>query len=262
MELGLKGKRALIMGASRGLGFGIAEQLKAEGAQVIICSRTEQSLQQALEKLLQIAAGSASYIVADLSDSESIDALAEQLHSQYGGIDILVNNSGGPPPGPISAVDTDMWQQQFATMATSIFRITGHFLPGMRQRGWGRILNLASSGVLQPIPVLGISNTIRASIIGWAKTLSLEVASDGVTVNTLLPGRIATDRLQQLNQAAAKKQQKTVEQIVTASLAEIPMGRFGEVEEFAKVATFLVSDCASYMTGGLIRADGGAIKAI
>ena len=156
----------------------------------------------------------------------------------------------------------DQWQFYFNAMANSVFQLTAELLPGMRRRRWGRILNITSSGVVQPIPVLGISNTVRASIVGWAKTLSIEVAKDGITVNTILPGRIKTERVKQLDQANADRQNKPVEEVAAASRALIPMGRYGEVEEFAKVAAFLVSECASYMTGAMIRVDGGIIQSV
>jgi 3-oxoacyl-[acyl-carrier protein] reductase len=173
-----------------------------------------------------------------------------------------VCNGGGPPPGPIADVAPETWITQFHTMFVNQIRLVNAFLPAMRDRRWGRILVLSSSAVVQPIYNLGVSNTIRAGQLGWAKTLSNEIAADGVTVNTLLPGRIHTARVDQLDAAAAERQGKPVDDIVRASHAVIPMGRYGRVAEFADVAVFLLSDRAGYMTGGVTKVDGGMIRSV
>ena len=182
--------------------------------------------------------------------------------SDLGGVDVLVNNTGGPPPGGIEAQDSATWRGQFDTMVLRLIEMTNLVLPGMRDRGWGRVLTLASSGIVQPIPNLSISNTIRSALVGWSKSLSNEVARDGITVNILAPGRILTARTDQLDSAAASRQGKTLDEVRAASAATIPAGRYGTVEEFAAVAAFLVSQPASYVTGGVVRCDGGSIRSV
>ena len=184
------------------------------------------------------------------------------LRKQHlGDVDVLVLNSGGPPPGNISAVSSETWEQQFRAQFLSFVEITNAFLPGMRERKWGRILASSSSGVIIPIPNIGISNSLRSSLLAWAKTLSLEVAPDGVTVNTILPGRIQTDRLDQIDAANAARTGQTLDQIRAASTAAIPVGRVGTPEDYGAMAAFLCSEKASYVTGGTVRVDGGTIRA-
>jgi len=174
----------------------------------------------------------------------------------------VVLNGGGPPPGGVLGVEPAVWEAQFRPMFLNQVRIATAFLAGMRQRRWGRILVTSSSGAVQPIPALGISNTLRASLLSWAKSISSEIAADGVTVNTVLPGRIQTDRVDEIDAAAAKRQNMSVEDVVRSSLAAIPMGRYGTVDEYARVCVFLVSACAAYVTGTVVRVDGGYIRAI
>jgi 3-oxoacyl-[acyl-carrier protein] reductase len=263
VNLGLKQKRALVLASSRGLGRGIAEALCAEGAQVVICGRSADRLAEAATAIRDTTGGVIHAIPFDLGDAAGVERfLDEARRTLGGGIDILVNNTGGPPPGPIATVSADTWREQFDLMVARIFHVTSLVLPGMREQGWGRILTVASSGVRQPIPNLGISNALRASIVTWSKTLSAEVAADGITVNTIIPGRIHTERVDELDAAAAKRQGKTVVEIAAASRQAIPAGRYGRVEEFAAVAAFLVSEPASYVTGSVVPVDGGAIKGV
>jgi 3-oxoacyl-[acyl-carrier protein] reductase len=257
VDLGLKGKRALVMGSTRGMGQGIAARLAAEGAEVAVCGR---KLADAQESAARIS-GSRAYAL-DLSDQNSINALTEALKADFGDLDIIVCNGGGPPPGSIADVTAETWAAQFQAMFINQLTIVNTFLAGMRERGWGRILVVSSSGIVQPIPNLGISNAIRASQVGWAKTLSSEVAPDGVTVNTVAPGRIHTDRVNQIDAAAAAKQGKPVDDIARASHATIPLGRYGTVAEFADTAVYLLSDNASYITGSVIKVDGGMIRSV
>lgn len=257
MDLGLTGKRALVMGSTRGMGQGIAARLGAEGARVAICGR---KLADAEESAASIS-GSKAYAL-DLSDTGSISTLIDALKADFGDLDIIVCNGGGPPPGNIADVTAETWATQFQAMFINQLTIVNTFLPGMRERGWGRILVISSSGIVQPIPNLGISNAIRASQVGWAKTLSSEVAPDGLTVNTVAPGRIHTDRVNQIDAAAAAKQGKPVEDIARASHATIPMGRYGTVAEFADTAVYLLSDNASYITGSVVKVDGGMIRGV
>ena len=262
MDLGLSGKRALVLASSGGLGLGIAGKLCAEGAHVLISGRSQDKLENAADALSNAGPGSANYLVADLADAESANALYSAALDTLGGVDILINNTGGPPPGGVESQDTNTWRSQFDTMVVRLIEMTNLCLPGMREHGWGRVLTVASSGVVQPIPNLSISNTIRSALVGWNKSLSNEVAAEGITLNILAPGRIHTERTDQLDAAAAKRQGKTVDEVRNASQATIPARRYGDVEEFAAVAAFLVSEPASYVTGGIIRCDGGSIRSV
>lgn len=262
MDLGLAGKRALILAAGGGLGSAIASSLAAEGASIFLSDVDAAGLDRARAEVGASAKTRVESQVADLSKPGDITALCERALSTFGGIDILFNITGGPPAGPLPPVDDDAWHKHFDAMVLSVFRVTRLLLPGMRERKWGRILTSTSSGVLQPIPNLGISNALRASLVTWSKTLANEVAADGVTVNVLVPGRIHTKRVDELDRAAAARQNKPVEEIVKQSLATIPMGRYGRPDEFSSVAAFLASDAASYITGTVIRVDGGMIRGV
>ncbi|WP_416356196.1 SDR family oxidoreductase [Aureimonas phyllosphaerae] len=256
MDLGINGRRALVMGASRGLGRAIAEGLLDEGVAVTAVARDAAAIEAWGGGRTGLTA-----VSADLSDIAAIDALAERLLAE-GGVDILVNNSGGPPPGPAAGMARGDWLRQFETMAANLFHLTGRLLPPMRERGFGRIVTVASSGVEQPIPNLALSNGIRAAVLGWSKTLAAEVAGDGVTVNVVLPGRIETTRLAELDAANAARSGSSVEAVQKASIAAIPAGRYGRPEEFAAAVVFLASNQASYITGTKLRVDGGATRAV
>ena len=262
MDLGLTGRRALVLGATKGLGRGIAEALAQEGAIVALTGRKQADATAAAAEVASRFGASVVGLAFDATDPESTAAVVETARSALGTVDILVLNAGGPPPGPISAVTTETWQQQFQAQFLSFVQVTGAVLPGMRERRWGRILISSSSGVVQPIPNIGISNSLRSSLLGWAKTLSTEVAPDGVTVNTILPGRIQTDRVDQIDAATADRTGQAIEQVKAASIASIPAGRVGTTEEYGAVAAFILSEKAGYMTGGTIRVDGGQIRAI
>jgi 3-oxoacyl-[acyl-carrier protein] reductase len=262
MNLGLTGKRALVLGATRGLGRGIAEALAEEGAIVALTGRKQADATAAASEVASRDGATVHGLAFDAADAASAAAVIDAAQAALGDVDILVLNGGGPPPGPISAVTAEMWQQQFQAQFLSFVQITGAFLPGMRERRWGRILISSSSGVVQPIPNIGISNSLRSSLLGWAKTLATEVAPDGVTVNTILPGRIQTDRVDQIDAASAERSGQTIEQVKAASIASIPAGRVGTTEEYGAVAAFVLSEKAGYMTGGTIRVDGGQIRAL
>ena len=262
MDLGIKGKRALVLASSQGLGLGIATKLCEEGANVIISSRVEAKLATVAKELNNAGPGTADHVVADLSEEDSAGKLYAAAKDKLGGIDILVNNTGGPPPGTVDKPDTDLWRAQIDTMLIRVIEITNLCIADMKEVGWGRVLTVASSGVVQPIANLSMSNTIRSSLVGWSKSLSTEVATAGITVNMLLPGRILTERLAQLDKANAERLGKSVEEVSTSEQAAIPVGRYGTVEEFGSVGAFLCSAPASYMTGGLIRCDGGSIRGV
>ena len=262
MDLKLDNKRALVLASSGGLGLGIAAALCAEGAHVLLAARSGEKLAKAAAELTERGPGRADHQTIDLAEADAATTLFDAATDKLGGIDILVNNTGGPPPGGIEGQDTDTWRSQFDTMVVRVIALTNLCLPGMRERGWGRILTVASSGVIQPIPNLSISNTIRSALVGWNKSLSNEIAADGITVNILAPGRVATARTAALDSAAAERQGKTVAEIEAASHATIPARRYGTVEEFGAVAAFLVSGPASYVTGSIVRCDGGSIRSV
>lgn len=263
MDLKLTGRRALVCGGSSGLGRAVAAALVGEGAHVILLSRNADTLKTVADELTATGPGRAGFVAADLADHDALLASVDEAERQLGGsIEILLNNTGGPPPSGVSGLDPSVWREHFESMVLSVFRLTDRVLPAMREAGWGRILNVASITVVEPSAVLGVSNTLRASVAAWAKTLSNEVAADGVTVNTLLPGRIDTPRIERLDRAAAERTGVTPEQARAEAVRTIPAGRLGATEEFGATAAFLASPLGAYITGSLIRLDGGAIKAI
>ncbi len=261
MDLGIKGKVALVIASSRGLGQAMAVSLAREGVKVAVTGRNAQGLQRSVE-LIESAGGTALALTWDLSDAALTDRLITQVEQELGPIDILINNTGGPPPTPAAGQDPVLWQKSFNDMVLSLISITDRVLPGMRQRGWGRIITSTTSGAVAPIKNLAISNTLRAALLAWSKTLSAEVAADGVTVNVIMPGRIATDRLRQLDEARATRENISYDSVVQASLKQIPLGRYGDPKEYGDVATFLASQNASFITGTVMRVDGGQIQAI
>ncbi len=262
MDLGLKDKRALVLGSTRGIGRGIAEVLAQEGAHVALCGRDPDVAKKVAAEISGNTGATIRSYGVDLGDKASVAALIHACGKDFSGMDIVVNNGGGPPPGGVADMAMDIWEAQYRPLFLSQVEITNAFLPGMRDRGWGRVLVAASSGTVQPIPHLGISNALRVALTNWAKTLAGEVAGDGVTVNSILPGRIHTARVDSIDEMAAKNQNKDIELIRAASRATIPANRYGTVDEFAKVAVFLVSDCASYVTGTVTRVDGGFIRGV
>jgi 3-oxoacyl-[acyl-carrier protein] reductase len=261
MDLGLSDKTALVLGGSRGLGAAIAQALLREGATVYAAARNVESIAAWTQTVPPDERPRLRPIQTDLSKRESVVTLAQTVLSK-GPIDILVNNGGGPPPGAASTVSPDLWIEQFKPMAAHIFELTQLLLPGMIERRWGRIINVASSGVEQPIANLALSNAIRSAVVGWSKTLAAEVGQHGVTVNVVVPGRIHTSRVDELDGAAAQARGISQAEVAKLSTATIPVGRYGTTQEFADVVTFLASVRASYITGARIRVDGGMIRSI
>lgn len=262
MDLGLHQRTAIVLGASRGLGRAIAAAIAAEDANVLLCSRSAETLADVATELDGLGAGRIAFHATDLADRDAPATIHAAAEDQLGPVDILVNNGGGPPPGPVAGAERATWEEQFQAMVAPFFELGNLVVPGMRRRGWGRILSVVSSGVVQPIPNLGLSNALRASVVGWSKTLANEVAGDGVTVNCLAPGRIATDRTVSLDAKAAERQGISIEEVERNSRALIPAGRYGDPREFGDTAAFLVSERGSYVTGSVIRVDGGLIKSI
>ena len=257
MDLGLVGKHALVLGASRGLGAAVARVLATEGATVTAAARTTDATRLWCAQLPPEVAARVLPVALDTGDRAGIERLAASIPP----VDILVNNGGGPPPGGALAHGPEVWLRQFESMAANLFYLAQLLLPGMKARGFGRILTISSSGVVQPIPNLALSNGIRAAVSGWSKSLAAEVAAQGITVNLVLPGRIHTDRVDQLDAVAAKAQGRSSEEVAQASAASIPAGRYGRPEEFADAVAFLASTRASYITGATLRVDGGMIRA-
>ncbi|MBB4393476.1 SDR family oxidoreductase [Bradyrhizobium sp. ERR14] len=261
MDLGLAGKTALILGAGGGLGGAIASALAHEGVRVALGDIDVAALEQRRAAILR-ENGASLALPWNLADLSAIDRNVSAIEKAFGPVDILVNNTGGPPPTPAAGQDPALWSSNFHSMVLSVVALTDRVLPGMRARKWGRVITSTSSGVVSPIPNLGISNALRLSLVGWSKTLAREVGDDGITANIVLPGRIATSRIRFLDETKAKKEGRSVDKVTEESVASIPLGRYGRPEEYADVVTFLASDRASYITGSVIRVDGGLIASI
>jgi 3-oxoacyl-[acyl-carrier protein] reductase len=258
MDLGLKGKVALVAGASRGLGFAVAQALAREGALVSIASRDAGAIQSAASQLGPDVMATA----LDVRSAEGIQKWAQGTVKRFGGIDLLFTNSGGPPAGPTISFDDAMWQDAVDLLLFSTLRMVRAAVPSMQARGGGAILMSTSSSVKEPIANLGLSTVLRASVSALSKTLSLELAPSRIRVNQIIPGRIDTDRVRHLDEVNAKKQNITTDQAKARSKSAIPMGRYGESEEFGRVAAFLLSDATAYVTGATLQVDGGMIRSV
>lgn len=261
MDFQIQQRVALVCGAGSGLGQAIALSLAQEGVKVAVTGRNPEKLAHTVELITRLG-GTAQAWPLDLAAPEQFDAVIDAIRKHWGDIDILVNNSGGPPPALAQGTEGALWQQQFSVMVASLIQLTDKLLPAMRRRGWGRIITTTSSGVIAPIPNLALSNALRMSLLGWSKTLASEVAADGVTVNVMVPGRIATDRVGQLDAIKAKRENSSAEAVAEKSRQSIPAGRYGEPQEYGATAAFLASQPASYITGAVIRVDGGLIGSI
>lgn len=261
MELNLKGKTALVAASSQGLGLAIAEKLAMEGTNVMISGRDESKLALKAAELNKLGNGKVSYQRTDLSKSEDIKNLVSVTAETFGGIDILINNAGGPPAGSFEILSDDVWQAAYELNLLSYVRLIREALPYLKKQR-GKILNIASSSIKEPIPGLILSNTFRTGIVGLSKTLSVELAPYNILINTIAPGRIATDRVKHLDQVNADKLGLDRETIEMQVKQGIPLKRYGTPEEFANVAVFLVSDANTYMTGSSFLVDGGMVKSI
>lgn len=262
MDLGLKGKVALITAASQGLGLACAVELAKEGAELLICSRSMRKITEAAGIIRQLTGREVAVAAADVGKAEDCSRLLDIVTETYGALDILIANAGGPPSGPFMDFSDEVWEQAFQTNLMSVVRLVRAAVPSMRKRGGGRIVAIASSSVKQPIPGLVLSNTMRAGVHGLMKTLASELAKDNILVNTVCPGKIGTERAHSIDQAKADRQGVSVEMIRRHTLEQIPLGRYGTPEEFAKVVAFLVSGANSYVTGSAIMVDGGMVKGL
>lgn len=257
MELGLKGKRALVMASSRGLGYACAMGLAREGCDLVICSRDPEHIEQAAEQIRQETGARVHAMTCDVSQEDEVKALVAAAVEQFGGLEIAIHNAGGPPAGGFQAVTGEQWAKAIDQNLMSFVWMVQAAVPEMRQSGYGRILAITSSSIKQPIPNLVLSNATRTSVLGVAKTLSRELAPDKILVNVIGPGRIATERIDELDEAAAKRSGRAVEEVKQESMSSIPLGRLGRPEELANLAVFLASEAASYITGSAILVDGG-----
>jgi 3-oxoacyl-[acyl-carrier protein] reductase len=261
VDLGIRGKVALVAASSKGLGRAVAEELAAEGAHLVICARGKDVLDKTAESIRQKTGVKVVAVAADVSNPSDAARVAKAAFDELGKVDILVTNSGGPPSGTFENLTPEMWDAATSLLLKSAVELTRAVLPGMKERRWGRILNVTSIAAKQPIEGLMLSNSLRAAVIGFARTLANEVAPFNVTVNNLLPGYTRTDRVQELAHAAGGKGGSSTD-IISRWEKEIPMGRLGEPREFAALAAFLASERASYITGSSIAVDGGWIRSL
>jgi len=262
MDLGLKGRVALVAASSKGLGKAVAEELAAEGVSLVLCARGEAALRATADAIAKRHGVPVHAVAADVGQAGEAERVAREGIARFGTIDILLTNSGGPPPGPFESLTREAWDNAVALVLSSVIEFCRSVLPGMKERRWGRILNVTSIAAKQPVDNLMLSNSIRAAVIGFARTLATEVAPHGVTVNNLLPGFTRTERMVELSEVTAHKDGISTEQALARYAAAVPMGRMGEPREFAALAAFLASERASYITGQSMAVDGGWIRSL
>lgn len=257
MDLGLRGKAAIVCAASKGLGWAVARSLAREEARVAICSRSGVALEAAAARLRDETGALVVPIVADVSKAADVEALVERSAAELGAIDVLVTNTGGPKSAPFTALSDEDWGEAIDSLLMSVVRLSRAVIPHMRARGGGRIINVTSISAKQPVEGLVLSNALRAGISGLARTIANELATDNILVNCVAPGYTATDRVGELADAAARREGITADAVQQRTVSRIPLQRLATPEEFADVVTFLASGRASYVTGTTIQVDGG-----
>jgi len=262
MELRLRGKRAVLLAASRGLGYACALGLAREGCDLVICSRDSARIEAAANTIRQETGARVWPMVCDVSQEADIQAVVAACVEQYGGLEIALHNAGGPPAGGFAAIDSEQWYRAFDLNLMSFARLVQAAVPEMKKAGYGRILTIASSSIKEPIPNLVLSNVMRPGVLGLAKSLSKELAPDNILVNVIAPGRIATERVDELDDAVAARTGRSVDDVRQANMKAIPLGRLGRPEELANLAVFLASEAASYITGTAIQVDGGKLNGL
>lgn len=261
MDLGIKGKVAFVGGASKGIAYATAEVLAREGCSLAICSRDGESIADAAQRL-NVFGVPVLGLVADLSTTEGLNTVITQTNAAYGHVDILVANTGGPPTGAALGHDWAAWSKASELLLRSVVELTRAFVPGMRERGWGRVISITSKAVKEPVASLVLSNSLRAAVTGYLRTLANEVAGDGVTVNTVLPGFTATERLDALAAATTKRTGTSRDDVFAGWIAQTPVGRLGKPEELAATIAFLASSHAAFITGQAVLVDGGAVNTL
>jgi len=262
MDLGLQGKVALVAAASKGLGRAVAEELAAEGAALVLCARGNEALQGTCAAIRASTGARVLGVAADVAQPAEVARLVQAAQQEFGRVDILVTNAGGPPAGTFDTLSREAWEAASQLLLTSVVELIRAVLPGMQQQGWGRILNVTSISVKQPVANLMLSNSLRAAVTGMARTLATEVAAQGITVNNILPGYTRTERVVSLAEAAAAREGISTADATARWENEIPMRRLCEPREFAALAAFLCSERASYITGTSIPVDGGWIRSL
>ena len=262
MDLGLKDKVAMVAGASKGLGFGVARALASEGALVSMASRNTSAIQEAEVKMKRETTGQVYSCATDVRSATDLERWCDETVKRFGGVDLLFVNSGGPPPGGFLSFDDRTWQDTFELLLLSAVRMVRNVLPIMKQRGGGSIVFSASASVKEPIENLTLSNVVRASIPALAKTLAREFAADNIRCNTVIPGRIDTDRVRELDAVNAQRKNVSVEELKKSMSSAIPLGRYGTTDEYARAVIFLLSPVSSYITGATLQVDGGLIRSV
>jgi 3-oxoacyl-[acyl-carrier protein] reductase len=262
MDLGLEGRVAIVAAASSGIGFAAARELAREGARVFLCSRDEERAQAAAERIRKETGAEVLGVRADVTSDEDAARFVRLAEERAGRVDICVTNAGGSPASRFAETSLEMYRKAFELNALSAIRLAQLVVPSMRERRWGRIINITSISVKQPINGLLLSNTIRAGLTGWAKTLSTEIASDGVTVNSVAPGYTLTEHQDELAEVRGRATGKTKEEMIEMWAAEIPIRRLASAEEIAAAVAFLASERASYITGVTLQVDGGWVRSL